>query len=242
MNIQLQDRNTASERGNVLFYVLIAVTLLAALSYAVTDSSRGNVQQLSNDKARLYATEIIEYSSSVSAGVGQLRLRGVSAENICFESDTWPAGNDYSHSGCNDNTNRVFHPDGAGINLAFPPAEAMDQSATPDGLWHFYGQNEIENVGSTCGAAGCSDLIMVVDEVMVSVCVQLNDLLGITNPSGVPPTDDNIDTTLFQGSYGYARTIGDEAGSAPLASNTSGCFQKTNAPAEYIYYKVLIVR
>jgi len=228
------------EHGNALFYVLIAVALLAALSYAISQSSRGNVQQLSTERARLYASEIIEYSNILASAVAQLRLRGVDNDELCFDHPSWPAN--YNHAGCADNANKIYHPGGAGIGWAEVISDAMDVAATPDYLWHFYGDNEIEEVGSTCGAGTCSDLIAVVDELRQLVCIEINDLLSVTNPSGVPPTDAGLGETLYKGAFTQTNVIGDEAGGTDLKSRISACYQKTGAPAEYVFYRVLIAR
>lgn len=231
-----------AERGNVLFYILIAVGLLAALSYAVSSASRGNLSKLKEDKARLLASEIIEYGNTIASGVAQLRLRGVPAGSLCFDDTHWPVSEDYDHAGCTDNANKIFNNEGAGVVFTPPPAEAMLTSAAPDNLWHIYGENEIQEVGQTCGGAGCAELLLVVDELDEQVCLQINDFLNVDNSGGTPPVDTNINVTLFQGSFGYSQTIGDEPGSADLAGKTAGCFRKSAAPAKYTYYKVLLAR
>lgn len=229
----------ASQSGNVLFYILIAVALLGALSFAVSNSGRGSARQISDDKARLFATEIIEYADAVAMGVAQLRLRGAPLESLCFDHDRW--GNaDYNHAGCGDDRNRLFHPDGAAITWANAPAEAMDDAASPDNLWHIYADNEVLNVGTTTGAADGAELLLMTDELSLPVCQQINGLLGVTDSSAAPPTDTDYGTMPFAGSFGYAATIGDET--AALAGKTAACFQKTANPAKYAFYKVLAVR
>lgn len=230
-----------NESGNVLFYILIAVALIAALSFAVANSTRGNIKQLNAERARLYATEIIEFANVIASAVSQIRLRGTDLSALCFDHASWGAS-DYNHAGCGDDLNKIFHPSGAGLTWTQAPSEAMDLTATPDNLWHIYGDNEIENVGTTCGAAACADLILIVDELQLVVCQQLNDLLGVTDASTTPPTDSDFSETRYIGSFGYNETIGDEAGGEPLDGKLTGCFQKTNAPAEYVFYKVLVAR
>ena len=238
----MSSKSRTAEAGNVLFYILIAVALIGALSFAVAQSGRGNVQQLSAERARLFATEIIEHANIMASAVSQIRLRGSALNALCFDHPSWGAS-DYDHSpACTDDFNKIYHPDGAGITWSEAPSEAMDTTATPDNLWHFYGDNEIENIGTTCGAAGCSELIMVVDELQLIVCQQLNGLLGITDASTAPPTDTNFSATRYVGAFAHNQTIGDEAGGSALAGKTAGCFQKTAVPAEYVFYKVLVSR
>lgn len=229
------------ESGNALFYILIAVALLAALSYAVSQSGRGSAKQISDERARLAASEIIEYSNNISAAVTQLKLRGVDTDELCFDDTNWGAS-DYDHSpACTDDFNKIFHISGAGIIWSSAPSEAMDSAASPDNLWHIYGNNEINNVGTTCGAAGCSDLALYVDELSIQVCQQLNDLIGNTDADTAPPTDTDMGETRYVGAFAYSNTIGDEAGGTAIDGAASGCFQNTT-DSKYVFYKVLIAR
>lgn len=228
------------ESGNVLFYILIAVILLAALTYAVAQSGRGSVSQISEEKSKLLASEILEFANIMSNAVAQLRLRGVKDTDLCFDDPQW-GGAAYNNPSCTDNTKKIFHLSGGGMTWKNAPAEAMDNTATPDNLWHIYGNNEVEEVGTTCGAAACADLILVTDELKESVCVQINELLGVDNPADVPPTDTSIGTTRFIGSYAYTQTIGDESGGAALVRKTGGCFENTSN-GKFTFYKVLVAR
>ena len=127
-----------SESGNVLLYILIAVVLLSALTFAVSQSNRGNVQQLSEDRARLLATEIVDYAEIISNAVAQLRLRGCSDTEISFEN---PIAAGYTNG--TDTFCQIFHPDGGGITYVAP------DEALGTGLeWSFSGNRYIDNVGS----------------------------------------------------------------------------------------------
>src|SRR5688572_27747154 len=75
-----------AERGNVMFYILIAIALLSALIFAVSQSGRGNVQKVNVEKARMLGEEILEYSNNVSTAFAQLRLRGCKLEEMNFDN------------------------------------------------------------------------------------------------------------------------------------------------------------
>lgn len=229
------------EKGNVLFYILIAVAMIAALSYAVAQSGRGNIQKLKEEKAGILAQEILDYTNTLSSAVTQIKLRGVKDSELCFDDANWPGSVDYNHAGCTDNFNHVFHIEGAGLTLNFPPNEAMNESASPDDLWHFTGATEIQNVGSTCNGDNCTDLIVTVDELNKETCLAINDMIGMNNPSDNPPVDSTYDNTEYQGSFGYVETVGNEAGGTDLIGASSGCFY-ASALAKYVFYKVLVAR
>lgn len=230
-----------SERGSAMFYILVAIVLLVALSYAVIQSGRGNVSQISEEKSKLVAGEILEYAGAVSSAVAQLRLRGVKDADLCFDHASWGGAN-YPNPSCGDDAVKIFHVSGGGVTWRNAPAEAMDDAASPDKLWHIYGGNEVEEVGTTCGADDCADLVLFVDELSSAVCQKLNESLGVTAAGAAPPTDTAISETRFIGAYSYSQTIGDEAGGALLKGKTAGCFQKTSGVAEYMFYKVLVAR
>lgn len=229
-----------TESGNVLFYILIAVALLATLTIAVSQGGRGSANQISEERARLYAGEILEYANIMSSAVSQLRLRGVTDDLLCFDHTQWGA-DDYDHAGCTDNFNRLFHPEGAGLEWVRPPPEAMDTTASPDNLWHIYGDNEIENIGTTSGAAGSSDLILLVDELSQNVCEQINQLLGHTEDGDSIPQDTGYGETRYIGAFAYSETIVDEASGTALDGKSEGCFEDTTNNV-YAFYKVLIAR
>ena len=229
-----------SQSGNVLFYILIAVALLAALSFAVAISGRGNMAGITDDKARILASELIDYANTVSAATTQLRLRGIRETDLCFDEPQWPAP--YNNPSCSDDATKIFHPSGGGVTWARIAKDSTDVTGSPDRLWHIYGDNEIDGVGMTCGAASCAELILVADELQQNVCIKINELLGVNNPSALPPVDTEMGTTQFIGTYSHSYTIGDEAGGAALSGKTAGCFQKTTVPAEYVFFRVLQAR
>lgn len=117
----------------------------------------------------------------------------------------------------------------------------MDSTASPDNLWHFYGDNEIESIGTTNNDATSTDIMLITNELAESVCRQINKLLGINETSDPIPTDTEIGETRYIGAFTYSQTIGDEAGSALLSGKTSGCFENTT-DSSYTFYKVLLAR
>lgn len=74
MIILIQNKN--SEEGNVLFLILIAVALFAALSYAVTNSTRSGNGNTSNEKSVVGAGQILNLIGSVNAAIMRLRATG----------------------------------------------------------------------------------------------------------------------------------------------------------------------
>ncbi len=228
--------NTA-ERGNVMFYILIAVALLAALIFAVAQSGRGNIKHVSDEKARILASEIVDYASAVATSFAQLRLRGCALQQMSFENDIIGG---YANGGApSDQTCNIFALPGGGVTFKRPPAEAI----TATGIHVFSAGAELDHVGSTCAADGCADLIMFTGPLSEIICIQTNGQLGI-GVAGDPPPEATANVTAlvkYTGSAVHAVTFGDAPESAAFQGKNAACFQDDN-DSLYYFYKVLSAR
>lgn len=243
-----------AQSGNVLFYILIGVALLAALSYTVAQSGRGNVSTLEADKAALYATEVVAYGNVLAHAAAQLRLRGYRDTELSFEN---PVLSGYANAGCPEDGCKIFSPDGAGVTYSAPKTEWLDptlSASTGYGQYYITGNSCVAEVGA--GGASChsdsaddEELILILPYVDKTLCAKINDLSGVPNPSGDPPQDGanafSMNAHKFTGSYTETYPIGDGGGAADnLKGKPSGCFEGGGTPAAgtYHYYKVLLAR
>ncbi len=171
-----------SERGNVLYYIFIAVALLGALSYAVAQGTRGSAKGLTEEKQRLLAAEIIDFGDVVKKAVATLRLRGISFSGLEF---SYPGSAGYDNAACAADECNIFSTGGGGVLYKSASAQALG-SPQP---WVFAANNEIQDVGLTAGDATSTDLLVILPDVVQGVCVEINGKLGVINPSGEPPED-----------------------------------------------------
>lgn len=103
--------------GNVLFLILLAVALFAALSYAVTQSSRSGGNDISDEQLRLNQSRIENIASAIQAASLRLRIgKGCSTINYSIPED-W-SGSDFS---CH-----IYHPNGAGLSYQDVCADLPD--------------------------------------------------------------------------------------------------------------------
>lgn len=225
-----------SESGNAIFYIFIAIALLGALSFAVSQGTRGGGKALSDDRIHLAASEVIAYADAVAKSVGQMRLRGTATTALRFPYTGTDAGYGVYNA---VPSSEIFNPQGGTVIYKSPPALAL---ANPLAVYHFTGNNEIENVGSTCGDDECADLLMVLQGVSVEVCQRINEVMGFATMADLPPVDLEIAIApYYAGTFDYTETVGDEAGSSILAGKTAGCFNDANS-STYVFYQVLVAR
>lgn len=242
-----------SESGNALFYILIAVALLAALSYAVTFGSRATVNNLDRDRINLLSSEILEYANIIANGVSQLRLRGYRPDNISFESPQ-TAANDYIGINCttNDHECKVFHPSGGGLVWKFVPEQALESAhdgSTDYGWWSISGYYDIDEIGTNCADETCKDLVAYANYLRRDVCIALNDLLNVTNPGGEPPKASGGLDPMNEHFHGtFSSLSGTVEGDSPadkqaLAGRNAACVAHiTPSDPTYMLYQVLIPR
>lgn len=223
------------QSGNVLFVILITIALFAALSFAVSQGGRGNVSVISQERARLLATDIIEYGNILANATAQLRLRGYDETQISFNNQVVTG---YSNSNCGDTLCEVFHPEGGAVNWTSPPAGAND------GTEWVITHNRVQSVGTQVGSGTADlDLVAVLQNVDEAVCEQLNQLLHGTTV--IPQENDSVNLAQFTGTYSTTIWIADTGGgSGPIAGESAYCFEGNTTPAAgtFHYYRVLIAR
>ncbi len=229
------------QSGNVLFYILIAVALLAALSYTVAQSSRGGTSNLNKERSALYATEIIEYGNILTQAVSQIRLRGYQATEISFENNM-VAG--YTNANCTDSECKIFNINGGGISWLSPKTGVNDGNE-----WFITGGPCIPDIGigdAACTAlSGSSELVIFLPNVDKDICLQINKKLGINNIADSPPQEPSNayildDSRKWTGSWNDIHQI-----SGAFTGLHSGCFEGGGTdpiPGTYHYYQVLISR
>lgn len=226
------------ESGNVLWFILLAVALLGLLTMVLSRSGSKVDQSGDVEHARVKAGEMMRYGKSLEAAIQNMRLQGVSENEISFENTTTTV--DYTNSNCTVTECRLFAGGGAGLNYTAPPSGANGGEE-----WIFTGAN---NVGTTAGPVGTTaarsgnDLIMLLPGVKTALCTQINRDLGVGTAGTIPEDTTGVATTAFTGSYVNSLTIIDgDTTPFELDNQAAGCFTDTNADPDvtYFYYVLL---
>lgn len=243
MTTTKQQNVRASESGNVLFLILIAVALFAALSYAVTQSSRSGGGD-TGEKTLVSSSQITQYPASVRTSIVRMVIAGVSVEDILFDDPSLFAANFTTPA---LQAQGVFYPSppGGGATYQTAPVDVMANGS--QGVWIFSAKYQVKNIGSAAAGSG-NEIIAFLPGVTKALCAKLDSQLGISMTGGVPPTgdiatptsaDNMITGTTFPTTI--TGTIG--ATATALLGQPFGCFVVgSGASAVYTYYHVLVER
>ncbi|MAQ71053.1 MAG: hypothetical protein CL565_02550 [Alphaproteobacteria bacterium] len=107
--------------GNVLFLILIAVVLFAALSYAISNSGRGG-GDTSKEKSVIIASQITEFATNMRYAIQRMTIMGTASAAIEFH----PNGScSPTYMLCNTGENCLFAPEGGAINFVKLPQETF---------------------------------------------------------------------------------------------------------------------
>ena len=149
------------QRGNILFLILLAVVLFAALSYAVTRGERGQVKNASSEKSSTIASNIVQTGGLLENTVNRLRLTNSCKENqLSFDN---PTVSGYTNSAAPaDKSCHVFDPAGGGVSWPTPP---QDSGATV----YYIGTPMVTGAGT-----GGADLTLFADGLTREVCDEIN--------------------------------------------------------------------
>jgi len=174
-------------RGNVLFFILLAVALFGALSYTVSNSFRGGGNTISDEQARVAAGRLVRAMQDIKHGYDYLwNQQGCSIDDVNFDN---PATTPFD---CD-----IFHPQGAGI--AYPNNLAEYQIAGGSGVFTFYFVGNAPSSGYGVDGLGTAadDHMVVLENVSQAVCYAVNKALGYNNPNSDKVDTDAANTAIM---------------------------------------------
>lgn len=250
-----------NQRGSVLWFILVGVALLGALTVILSRSGSSVDQSGDIEKLNVQASQIMRYARSLEAAAQQMTLQGISENEISFENDD--STTDYTNANCDDSSDRnypyclIFDSQGAGLNYMTPSASWLDSTQSSEnyyGDWFITGFSCIPNVGegsdSNCSSvASQKELIAILPFIKESLCERINILADAPMAGGNPPQDNNnawnvAGTAEYTGSFAASGNSIADSPNTDLTDVTSGCFQGGTNPAAgtYHFYHVLIAR
>lgn len=235
-----------TQRGNILFLILLAVVLFAGLSYAVTSSTQGGGKNASSESLATTAGTILQTATLMENTVARLKLSGGCTDAmLSFEKIGVNTG--YANNNAPpDKHCHVFDPAGGGMSWPSPPANAGSEP------WFISGAAWFSQIGSGADYPPAApdtsmELAAFLPIVSVDLCNELNAKLG--NPAAL--AIDYILNSKFNGTYTVGNFIADDGGNAAgYKGRLTGCIQgrtgyypyNATPSHPYFFYHILIAR
>lgn len=229
----------SNQKGNVLFVILLAVALFAALSYAVSSSTRSNTSNISKDEADIQANRLLNFAAQAAATFQ--RLQNINNCDFYAISSTSLVTTPGS---CN-----VFDvKDGGALVNPFPASDKIYGTYTnppyPGKRISFINSMYVRNIGTNL-----SEIAVFVFNIKPEICNAVNKRLKIITSDGLPP----LQTSPYEGGwsnpftspyYGWlSMTIGlNNSGVNELSGQRTGCYRATRPGYDmgYHFYNVII--
>jgi len=226
-----------SQSGNVFFYILLAIGLVAALTYVVSRDNRAGTAMLTDEQAKLAANEIIEYGNTLSSAIQKLRLRGCDDAQISAQKD-WDGSGTITDTSADAYISDA--PPNKSCHLFEVGAGNINYRDFNEGEFKISGAHRIETIGCDDADTACAELSFALKNISETLCQSINDRLGLA----LIPTDaDGGETAGFSLHAGYASgggsVIGDE--DTNLQGLSHACYLDSD-DNNYIYYRVLLTR
>lgn len=225
------NRQKKAQRGNALVYVLIAIALFAALSFTLSrQSDTDEAGDLDDERAKFYSTQLISYATQAKSVIDQMTLTGTAIDDLDFILPSDSNFNDPPH------IDKVYHPEGGGLNLVNLNAGATTQTIEePVPGWYLGRFNNIDWTASSN-----NEVILVAYQITRQVCQQINK--AVTGTIAIPVMSDSIKETMIEDRFytgSNTELTTDSTGICPDCENvTSLCVQSSSQDA-YGFYSVL---
>lgn len=172
-----------NQRGNVLFLILIAVALFAALSYAVTSSTRSGNNNSKSETISAQAAAIIQFLEAVDIAVLRMKMNGIAIENIDLGYPLKTSDGTQittANSNCTSDTCRVFKPAGGNVspvtfeNYAVPNPSSFAPTSVAPGYYDYI-MYQWPDAGTSA-----QDVVLRIRALEPEFCAEINKKLDIT--------------------------------------------------------------
>ncbi len=232
------------ESGNVIWLILIAIALLGFLTAMITKSGSSVNQTGSFEQNRVKAAALIRYGKSVQNAVTQMILNGVSENDLDFDA----INASYNNANCPDETCEVFNVAGGGI--PYKSAATIINIPNYSRDWEVVIGNSLYGFGCDDNDISCTELLMLASEISKDMCLAINNILGIDNPNGDAPRQQDITQgTHYTGSFSTIATINvlggtDATNESPqVFGKEAGCiYEFGSSQNKYHFFQLLVVR
>jgi hypothetical protein len=159
------------QSGNVLFLILIAVALFAALSYAVTQSSRGG-GKIGSENVQMKIVEVIQQASLITQTIKRKYLMGYNGQIQLSDDPENLSGTVFNPNRTQSTGKTIgfFTPEISGLTYLIPPIEIRDTASSGWGIVY----NSSLVVGGNDMGTSAGDEFLIMTRLTEEACIEIN--------------------------------------------------------------------
>ena len=243
---QIPMKNQASrpnnpQSGSIFIWIFVMIALFGALSFAMMQSGRQGMSNLTSEKAKLLTTEILAQAETMGNTVRQLRINGCTDTQINFVGEPTTGWN-YANTTSPPSYCSVFTPSAGALKWGKSPVD----SAT----WQIMGIHCYEALGSTgtCSAI-TSELELNLIDIPDQLCIEINKAAGIGLPNAPPPLENynanlGAPANLFRGTFQGSSSSTGRIENIGASGKRYGCYKDNTGSliGSNIFFYILIAR
>ena len=193
------------QSGNILFLILLAVVLFAALAMAIIQSLRGGGQEgMTKEAADSAASDMMSYFTQIDTAVQRMMLvNNIPLEQIDFYDTTnksQTGGNDhYNNTACTTTSCEVFSPAGGGVSARKFDKYGDQTQMTGDSGRRMPGHHAMQVVNVQHLGTPLNEVAIRIDFVKADICRAVNRGLGLPECGTIPAYISGAAWTPFSG-------------------------------------------
>ena len=217
-------------RGNAFVYILIAIALFGALTFALSGSQEtASVGELNEGRATIAANEILSYAATAQNSIISLDRIGTNAASLDFVLPS----NDTDFNAA-PHVNKLFHPEGGGLAYKLLPRDAgVTAITTPEEGYYIGRFNNTEWTPTTA-----QDVMFSAYGINRQVCEELN--YKITGSRTVPSMGNTTQTFVDTEYHSIANIDLMIADCATCDEKPALCVHGSGNL--YVFYNILVAR
>lgn len=240
-------------QGNALFLILIAVALFAALSYAITQSGRGD-GSVDKERSQIMASEILQYAAQIEQAIMRMQMiNGCTDTQISFLYD-WNGDGATRNDQSADHANTTSHPDiGCGVfadnggQVPWMPRPSTLESSDMHRDYRLNGDTIFIGHGDDNLSELTFTFSLSETESNRALCQAINRIVDLPINASNDANYNHFNYFSWNGTYSdgstdSTRIIGDNAAEADFVGQKTGCFFASRNGTRFVFYHIVIPR
>lgn len=169
---RIKNHRLGCHRGNALFYILIAIALVGALTYSVSQQSSESTDFIDNASNDEQIARMMTYAGTLASALNQMVVAGNAKAETLYTDLKTDAPNTAAYGTAPYNM-QLYHPQGGGMNYVTATGDTADSNTVATDFY-VVKDASVKNIGPTDTGG---DIMFVAKVTSAAACARINYLL-----------------------------------------------------------------